>query len=311
MEGQDVSAQAQTVCYSCALGDFGHSYILSQHEESRSGVAHQGAGFVAPGHPPASPCHISSPIRASQIDKNRSQKSRVFVSVRAASGEDSRRWVPLQKHRQTRVPDKMCVLCRGEGWPGQHDGVGHLQRRQNPRGALVSSCRCLGFSLSSCRSARVCSPAAFCDTVLTSRFPAETYRKGSGKLSRRSLNSWCANCGALQTSCAALHLASDLRHFGRARSSTRLAKLSIEIDYLSCTLSSCTIPAASERVPGLLLRVRGAGRAWDEVVFSAQGVLINGLHYRASSVLRACLQETLSSDISCSMNLFISRVARL
>ena len=38
-----------TVCYTCALGDFGHSYILSQHEESRSGVAHQGAGFVAPG----------------------------------------------------------------------------------------------------------------------------------------------------------------------------------------------------------------------------------------------------------------------
>jgi hypothetical protein len=50
VEEIDSSAQtAQTVCYTCALGDFGHSYILSQHEESRSGVAHQGAGFVAPG----------------------------------------------------------------------------------------------------------------------------------------------------------------------------------------------------------------------------------------------------------------------
>jgi hypothetical protein len=88
MEGQDVSAQAQTVCYSCALGDFGHSYILSQHEESRSGVAHQGAGFVAPGHPPASPCHISSPIRASQIDKNRSQKSRVLFGQHLARIRD-------------------------------------------------------------------------------------------------------------------------------------------------------------------------------------------------------------------------------
>lgn len=48
VEGQDTCARAKTVCYSCALGDFGHSYILSQHEESRSGVAHQGAEFVAP-----------------------------------------------------------------------------------------------------------------------------------------------------------------------------------------------------------------------------------------------------------------------
>ena len=47
-EGLDSSAVAQTECFTCALGDFGHSYILSQHEESRSGVAHQGSGFVAP-----------------------------------------------------------------------------------------------------------------------------------------------------------------------------------------------------------------------------------------------------------------------
>ena len=46
---EEIDSSAQTVCYTCALGDFGHSYILSQHEESRSGVAHQGAGFVAPG----------------------------------------------------------------------------------------------------------------------------------------------------------------------------------------------------------------------------------------------------------------------
>jgi hypothetical protein len=46
---EEIDSSSQTVCYTCALGDFGHSYILSQHEESRSGVAHQGAGFVAPG----------------------------------------------------------------------------------------------------------------------------------------------------------------------------------------------------------------------------------------------------------------------
>ena len=53
--GHDSAALAQTVCYTCALGDFGHSYILSQHEESRSGVAHQGAEFVAPGILPLFP----------------------------------------------------------------------------------------------------------------------------------------------------------------------------------------------------------------------------------------------------------------
>ena len=38
------------VVFSCALGDFGHSYIDGQHEESRSSVAGQGLGalFVAP-----------------------------------------------------------------------------------------------------------------------------------------------------------------------------------------------------------------------------------------------------------------------
>jgi hypothetical protein len=61
VEGQDTCARAKTVCYSCALGDFGHSYILSQHEESRSGVAHQGAEFVAPGFS-LSPPHTSKPL---------------------------------------------------------------------------------------------------------------------------------------------------------------------------------------------------------------------------------------------------------
>lgn len=37
-------------CYTCALGDFGHSYIVNQHEQSRSSVAQLGLGvlFVAP-----------------------------------------------------------------------------------------------------------------------------------------------------------------------------------------------------------------------------------------------------------------------
>jgi serine/threonine protein kinase len=37
-------------CCSLALGDFGHSYILNKHQESRSSVAQQGLGaeFVAP-----------------------------------------------------------------------------------------------------------------------------------------------------------------------------------------------------------------------------------------------------------------------
>ena len=36
--------------YSCALGDFGHSYILERHDACRSSVAQQGMGalFVAP-----------------------------------------------------------------------------------------------------------------------------------------------------------------------------------------------------------------------------------------------------------------------
>ena len=85
MEGQDVSVQAQTMCYSCALGDFGHSYILSQHEESRSGVAHQGAGFVAPGHSPAPPSRISPPIRASQMDMDRSDCKCIHQKCRGLS----------------------------------------------------------------------------------------------------------------------------------------------------------------------------------------------------------------------------------
>jgi len=38
------------VYYTCALGDFGHSYIVDQHEQSRSSVAQLGLGveFVAP-----------------------------------------------------------------------------------------------------------------------------------------------------------------------------------------------------------------------------------------------------------------------
>lgn len=46
----DVKDAPPDVVFSCALGDFGHSYIDGQHEESRSSVAGQGLGalFVAP-----------------------------------------------------------------------------------------------------------------------------------------------------------------------------------------------------------------------------------------------------------------------
>mmetsp|Transcript_38067 Transcript_38067/g.119935 ORF Transcript_38067/g.119935 Transcript_38067/m.119935 type:complete len:252 (-) Transcript_38067:35-790(-) len=38
----------ETDMFASALGDFGHSYILNEHEESRSSVADQGMHFIAP-----------------------------------------------------------------------------------------------------------------------------------------------------------------------------------------------------------------------------------------------------------------------
>jgi len=49
-DGDGAPADCRHASYSLALGDFGHSYILNKHEESRSSVAQQGLGaeFVAP-----------------------------------------------------------------------------------------------------------------------------------------------------------------------------------------------------------------------------------------------------------------------
>jgi len=44
-ENEDGEIESKLVC---ALGDFGHSYIVSQHEESRSSIASHGTSFVAP-----------------------------------------------------------------------------------------------------------------------------------------------------------------------------------------------------------------------------------------------------------------------
>lgn len=130
MEGQDISALAQTVCYSCALGDFGHSYILSQHEESRSSVAHQGAGFVAPGIAPLlvpAPC-ATRPLTA--CTRNDCFRRVARKSVRLLTRG---------------LPDGLSRMGRGERWARQHHGLGYLQRRQNPRGALVRGCPGLCF----------------------------------------------------------------------------------------------------------------------------------------------------------------------
>ena len=60
------------------------------------------------------------------------------------------------------LPDGLSRMGRGERWARQHHGLGYLQRRQNPRGALVRGCPgvCLYGGGARMRTGRSCGTLA-------------------------------------------------------------------------------------------------------------------------------------------------------
>jgi serine/threonine protein kinase len=88
------------LCYSCALGDFGHSYILGRHDESRSSVAQQGNGalFVAP-EVTAGSCRFAFPFAKSQHGRGPENSNPLpshFSLSALLSGPGARRQVQTQ-----------------------------------------------------------------------------------------------------------------------------------------------------------------------------------------------------------------------